>query len=57
MYAIIRRYTMKSGTTDRELVTVGVVEDRAGVAESTRCATEFVKTLPVKDQLSSPEIL
>jgi hypothetical protein len=57
MYAIIWRYTMKSGTTDRELVTVGVFEDRAGVAESTRCATEFVKTLPVKDQLSRPEIL
>jgi hypothetical protein len=57
MYAIIRRYTMKSGTTDRELVTVGGFEDRAGVPESTRCATEFVKTLPGRDQLSSSETL
>jgi hypothetical protein len=92
MYAIIRRYTMKSGAIDRgmmedlkrrtenefapvvqdirgfhsyymmnvddrELVTVGVFEDRTGVAESTRRATEFVKTLPIKDQLDSPELI
>jgi hypothetical protein len=92
MYAIIRRYTMKSGAVDpnmmddlkrqtedefapivqeirgfhsyymmtvgdRELVTVGVFDDRTGAAESTRRATEFVKTLPIKDQLGSPEVI
>ena len=42
---------------DRELVTVGLFEDRTGLGESTRRAAEFVKTLPIKDQLSAPEII
>jgi hypothetical protein len=92
MHAIIRRYTMKSGTVDRktmddlkrqtedkfvptiqdvrgfhsfyvvnvnnrEIVSVSVFEDQTGAAESTRRAAEFVKTLPISDQLNKPEII
>jgi hypothetical protein len=42
---------------DRELVTISIFEDKEGAAESTRRAAEFVKKDPMRDQLSSPEIL
>jgi hypothetical protein len=42
---------------DKQLVTIGVFEDRTAAAESTRRAGEFVKKDPMKDQLGSPEIL
>lgn len=42
---------------NKELVTVGVFEDKAGAAESTRRAADFVKKDALKDQLGSPEIL
>jgi hypothetical protein len=42
---------------NKELVTIGVFEDKAGATESTRRATDFVKQDPLKDQLGSPEIL
>jgi hypothetical protein len=42
---------------DKQLVTIGVFEDKTGAAESTRRAAEFVKKDPLKDALGSPEIL
>ena len=42
---------------NKELVTVGVFEDKTGAAESTRRATDFVKKDPLKDQLGTPEVL
>jgi hypothetical protein len=42
---------------EKELVTVGIFDDRTGAAESTRRAAEFVKKDPMKDQLTSPEII
>ena len=42
---------------NKELVTVGVFEDKTGAAESTRRAADFVKKDPLKDQLGTPEIL
>ncbi len=41
---------------NKELVSIGIFEDQAGAAESTRRAAEFVKKDPMKDQLGSPEI-
>jgi hypothetical protein len=43
-------------SNDRELVSVSIFEDRTGAEESTRRAAEFVRTDPIKDQLSTPEI-
>jgi hypothetical protein len=42
---------------DKELVTIGIFEDRTGATESTRRAAEFVKKDPMKDQLGSPEVI
>ncbi len=42
---------------DKELVTIGVFEDKTGATESTRRAADFVKKDQLKDQLGSPEIL
>ncbi len=42
---------------NKELVTIGLFEDKTGGAESTRRAADFVKKDPLKDQLGSPEIL
>jgi hypothetical protein len=42
---------------DKELVSIGVFEDKTGAAESTRRAAEFVKKDPLKDQIGSPEII
>ena len=44
-------------SNDRELVTISIFEDRAGTEESTRRAAEFVRTDPLRDQLSTPEIM
>ena len=48
-------YTVNVG--NKELVTIGIFEDKTGAAESTRRAADFVKKDPMKDQLGSPEIL
>ena len=48
-------YALAVGT--KELVTVGVFEDKTGATESTRRATEFVKKDPMKDQLNTPEVI
>lgn len=42
---------------DRDLVTVSVFEDQVGAQESTRRAAEFVRTDPLKDQMSVPDIV
>ena len=42
---------------DRELVTISLFENRTGAQESTRRAAEFVRTDPMQDQLSSPEVI
>ena len=42
---------------DKELVTIGLFEDKTGATESTRRAADFVKKDPLKDQLGSPQIL
>ncbi len=41
---------------DKELVTIGVFEDKTGATESTRRAADWVKKDQLKDQLGSPEI-
>ena len=41
---------------NKELVTIGIFEDKTGAAESTSRAAEFVKKDPLKNQLGSPEI-
>jgi hypothetical protein len=48
-------YTVDVG--GKQLVSIGIFEDKAGAAESTRRAAEFVKKDPSKDQMGSPEIL
>ncbi|HEU5039689.1 MAG TPA: hypothetical protein VFT84_02640 [Gemmatimonadales bacterium] len=42
---------------NKELVTIGVFEDKTGATESTRRAADFVKKDPLKDQLGSPQVL
>ena len=41
----------------RELVTIGIFEDKAGAAESSRRAADFVKNDPIKDQLGTPQFI
>jgi hypothetical protein len=41
---------------NKELITIGIFDDKAGGTESTRRAAEFVKTDPLKDQLSTPQV-
>ena len=48
-------YTVNVG--NKELVSIGIFEDKTGAAESTRRAADFVKKDPMKDQLGKPEIL
>jgi hypothetical protein len=48
-------YAMKTG--NNQLVTITLCEDKAGATESTRRAADFVKTDPLKDQLTSPEVM
>jgi hypothetical protein len=42
---------------NKELVSIGVFEDKTGADESNRRSAEFVKQDPFKDQVGSPEIL
>jgi hypothetical protein len=42
---------------NKQLITIGLFDDKAGAAESTRKAAEFVKKDPMKDQLGKPEVL
>ncbi len=42
---------------DRELVTISLFETRAGATESTRRAADYVKNDPLRDRLSTPEVL
>lgn len=49
-------YALNVGT--KELVTVGVFDDKTGATESTRRATDFLKNDPLKEYLGgSPEII
>lgn len=41
----------------KEIVTIGIFEDKNGATESTRRAAEFVQKDPLKDQLGKPEVL
>ena len=43
--------------SDKELLGFGVFEDKAGAAESTRRAADFVKNDPSKDQIGKPEVI
>ncbi len=42
---------------NKELVSINIFEDREGATESTRKAAEFVQKDPLRDQLSTPEVL
>jgi hypothetical protein len=42
---------------NKELVTIGLFEDRTGATESTKRAAEFVKKDPMKDQLGTPDVV
>jgi len=42
---------------EKELVTVGIFENRTGAEESTRRAAEFVQKDPLKDQIGRPQII
>ena len=42
---------------NRELVTVGVFEDKTGADESTRRAAEFLTKDPLREQFGRPEVL
>ncbi len=42
---------------NKELVSIGLFDDKTGATESTRLAADFVKTDPLKDQLGTPQIL
>ncbi len=44
-------------TSDKEMVSLTVFEDRQGASEATRKAAEFVSKDPLKDQLSKPEVI
>ncbi len=44
-------------TSDKEMVSLTVFEDRQGATEATRKAAEFVSKDPLKDQLSKPEVI
>jgi len=48
-------YLLRAGNKD--ILSIGVFEDKTGADESTRRAADFVKKDPLKDQLGSPEIL
>ena len=42
---------------NKEIVTIGIFDDRNGAADSTRRAAEFVQKDPMKDQLGKPEVI
>ena len=48
-------YTVDVG--GKQVVSIGIFEDKTGATESTRRAAEFVKKDPIKDQVTSPEVI
>jgi hypothetical protein len=42
---------------DRELATISIFEDRNSAEESTRRAAEFVRTDPLREMLTQPEVI
>jgi hypothetical protein len=44
-------------SNDRELTSISIFETAAGAKESTRLSAEFVRADPIKDQVSSPEVI
>ena len=42
---------------EKEVVSIGIFEDKTGADESNRRAAEFVKKDPITDQLGSPQVL
>ena len=48
-------YVVNAG--EKEVVSVGIFEDKTGATESTRRAAEFVKKDPIKDQIGTPQII
>jgi hypothetical protein len=42
--------------SEKELASIGIFEDKAGAAESSRRAADFIKTDPLKDQVGSPQV-
>jgi hypothetical protein len=42
---------------NKEIVSIGVFEDRNGATDSARKAAEFVQKDPMRDQLSRPEVI
>jgi hypothetical protein len=42
--------------SEKELVSIGVFEDKAGATESSRLSADFLKNDPIKDQFSAPQI-
>ena len=42
--------------SEKELVGIGIFEDKDGAAESDRRAADFVKSDPIKDQIGAPQI-
>jgi hypothetical protein len=42
--------------SEQELISIGIFEDKAGAAESSRRAADFVKDDPIKDQIGTPQI-
>jgi hypothetical protein len=48
-------YVVNAG--NKELVTVGVFENKTGADESTRRAAEFLKNESLREQFGSPEVL
>lgn len=42
---------------DRELITISICDTKAGTAETTRRAADFVTKDPLKDALGTPEVL
>jgi hypothetical protein len=43
--------------SEKELVTIGIFENKTGAEESNRRAAEFVKKDPIKDQVGSPQVI
>ena len=44
-------------TSETEILSITLFEDRQGSTEATRKAAEFVQKDPFKDQLSKPEVI
>ena len=42
---------------DRELVTISIFDDRASAQESTRRAAEFVRSDPLRNLLTEPDVV